>query len=98
MEITYKNRRIEKVCTDIKVSDKTYGNEMSNKIQMRIDQITAAETVEEVSQYHIGRCHSLTSNRKGQYAVDLVHPYRLIFEKHGEQIQIAHIMEIVDYH
>lgn len=98
MEITYKNRRIEKVCTDIKVSDKTYGNEMSNKIQMRIDQITAAETVEEMIQYHIGRCHSLTSNRKGQYAVDLVHPYRLIFEKHGEQIQIAHIMEIVDYH
>lgn len=98
LEITYKNRRIEKVCTDIKVSDKTYGNEMSNKIQMRIDQITAAETVEEMIQYHIGRCHSLTSNRKGQYAVDLVHPYRLIFEKHGEQIQIAHIMEIVDYH
>ena len=98
MEITYKNRRIEKVCTDIKVSDKTYGNEMSNKIQMRIDQITAAETVEEMIQYHNGRCHSLTSNRKGQYAVDLVHPYRLIFEKHGEQIQIAHIMEIVDYH
>ena len=98
MEITYKNRRIEKVCTDIKVSDKTYGNEMSNKIQMRRDQITAAETVEEMIQYHIGRCHSLTSNRKGQYAVDLVHPYRLIFEKHGEQIQIAHIMEIVDYH
>ena len=98
MEITYKNRRIEKVCTDIKVSDKTYGNEMSNKIQMRIDQITAAETVEEMIQYHIGRCHSLTSNRKGQYAVDLVHPYRLIFEKYGEQIQIAHIMEIVDYH
>ena len=98
LEITYKNRRIEKVCTDIKVSDKTYGNEMSNKIQMRIDQITAAETVEEMRQYHIGRCHSLTSNRKGQYAVDLVHPYRLIFEKHGEQIQIAHIMEIVDYH
>ena len=96
--VTYKNRRIEKVCTDIKVSDKTYGNEMSNKIQMRIDQITAAETVEEMIQYHIGRCHSLTSNRKGQYAVDLVHPYRLIFEKHGEQIQIAHIMEIVDYH
>jgi len=28
----------------------------------------------------------------------LVHPYRLIFEKHGNEIQVAHIMEIVDYH
>ena len=40
----------------------------------------------------------VTNNRKGQYAVDLVHPYRLVFEKHGDEIQIAHIMEIVDYH
>jgi len=40
----------------------------------------------------------LTNNRKGQYAVDLVHPYRMVFEKHGNKIQVAHIMEIVDYH
>ena len=98
MEITYKNKKIEKVCTDAKVSDKTYGKEMSEKIQMRIDEITAADTVEMMIQYHIGRCHPLTNNRKGQYAVDLVHPYRLVFEKHGDVIQIAHILEIVDYH
>ena len=98
MEITYKNKKIEKVCTDAKVSDKTYGKEMSEKIQMRIDEITAADTVEMMIQYHIGRCHFLTNNRKGQYAVDLVHPYRLVFEKHGDVIQIAHILEIVDYH
>lgn len=65
MVITYKNKKIEKICTDAKISDRTYGNEMS---------------------------------RKGQYAVDLVHPYRLVFEKHGNEIQVAHIMEIVDYH
>lgn len=28
----------------------------------------------------------------------LVHPYRLVFEKNGEEIQIANIIEIVDYH
>lgn len=89
LDITYKNKKIEKVCTDAKISDRTYGNEMSEKIQMRIG---------EMIKYHIGRCHSLTSNRKGQYAVDLVHPYRLVFEKHGNEIQVAHIMEIVDYH
>lgn len=98
MEITYKNGRIEKVCTDAKVSDRTYGHEMSEKIHMRIDQIRAADTVEEMIQFHIGRCHPLSYDRKGQYALDLVHPYRLVFEKHGDSIQIAHIMEIVDYH
>ncbi|MCF0150593.1 MAG: type II toxin-antitoxin system RelE/ParE family toxin [Firmicutes bacterium] len=98
MIITYKSKKLEKVCTDAKVSDKTYGKEMSAKIQMRIDEIAAADTVEMMIQYHIGRCHPLTSDRKGQYAVDLVQPYRLVFEKHGEKIQIAHILEIVDYH
>ena len=95
MDITYKNKKIEKVCTDAKMSDRTYGNEMSEKIQMRIGEMEAADTVEEMIKYHIGRCHPLTNNRKGQ---DLVHPYRLVFEKHGNEIQVVHIMEIVDYH
>lgn len=30
--------------------------------------------------------------------MDLVHPYRLVFEKIGNEIQIANVMEIVDYH
>ena len=58
MEITYKNKKIEKICTNAKVSDKTYGKDMSEKIQMRIEQIKAADTVEEMVQYHIGRCHA----------------------------------------
>ncbi|MCQ2515490.1 MAG: type II toxin-antitoxin system RelE/ParE family toxin [Saccharofermentans sp.] len=98
MELTYKNSKIEKICTDAKVADRTYGNKMSEKIQMRIDEIRASDTVEDMIKYHIGRCHPLTNNRKGQYAVDLVHPYRLVFEKRGKEIQIALIIEIVDYH
>lgn len=98
MDITYKNRRIEKECTDAKVSDKRYGKEMSVRIQMRIDQIQSADNVEELILFRIGRCHQLTGDRKGQYAMDLIQPYRLIFEKHGDEIQIAHITEIVDYH
>ncbi len=98
MELTYKNKKIKKVCTDAKTAEKTYGREMAEKIHQRIDEICAADTVEMMIQCHIGRCHSLTQNRKGQYAVDLVHPYRLVFEKHGDEIQIANILEIVDYH
>lgn len=98
MDITYKNNKIMKICMDAKIADRTYGNEMSQKIQMRIDEIRAVDTVEEMIQYRIDRCHPLSNNRKGQYAVDLVHPYRLVFEKHGSEVQIAHIMEIVDYH
>ena len=98
MDITYKSNKIKKVCTDAKTADKIYGREMAEKIHQRIDEISAADTVEMMIQFHIGRCHPLSQNRKGQYAVDLVQPYRLVFEKHGEKIKIAHIVEIVDYH
>lgn len=98
MDITYKNKKIEKICTDARMAERTYGRLMAEKIFQRVDEIGAADTVEMMIQFHIGRCHPLTQDRKGQYAVDLVHPYRLIFEKKGGEIQIANIVEIVDYH
>ena len=79
-------------------AEKKYGLEMAEKIHQRIDEIAASDTVEEMVKFHIGRCHPLKGNRKGQYAMDLVHPYRLVFERKGNEIQIANVMEIVDYH
>lgn len=98
MLIEYKNNKIEKVCTNAYEAEKKYGREMAEKIQLRIDQISAALSVEMMVQYKIGRCHPLKGKRKEQYAVDLVHPHRLVFEKKGNEIQIANIIEIVDYH
>ena len=98
MDITYKNNKIKKVCTDAKTAERSYGREMADKIHQRMDEISAADTVEMMIQFHIGRYHLLTQNRKVQCAVDLVHPYRLVFEKNGAEIQIAIILEIVDYH
>lgn len=98
LKIEYNSKEIEKVCTVASIAEKKYGSEMAEKIHMRIDQIKAADSVEQMIQYHIGRCHPLKGNRKNQFAVDLVHPQRLVFEKKGNEIYIANIIEIVDYH
>ncbi len=98
MEIEYSKRSIEKVCTNASVAVKKHGQEMADKIHQRIDEIHAADTVEQMIQFKIGRCHPLHNDRKKQYAVDLIQPYRLIFEKIGNEIQIVNIIEIVDYH
>lgn len=98
MKVEYRNRSIEKVCTIASVAEKMYGTQMAEKIQRRIDQIKAADSVEQMIQYKVGRCHPLHQNRKNQFAVDLVHPMRLVFEKNGNEIQVAKIIEIVDYH
>lgn len=86
------------MCTNAAVAEKKYGTKMAEKIQMRIDQIKAADSVDQMIQYHIGRCHPLKGNRKNQFAVDLVHPQRLVFEKKGDEIRIANILEIIVYH
>ena len=98
MKITYKTRKLERICTDARTAEKAHGREMAEIIDQRIGEIRAADSVEMLLKFHIGRCHQLKQNRKGQYAVDLIHQYRMVFEKHGDEIQIAHILEIVDYH
>ena len=98
MRITYKSKKIEKVCTVASEAEKKYGLEMAAKIHQRIDEISSADTIEEMVQFKLGRCHPLKGERKGQYAVDLVQPNRLVFQKEGYEIQISKIMEIVDYH
>lgn len=100
MDITYKSRKLEKICEDKKVSVKSYGIDMANKIKLRINEIRASDSVEEMIQYQIGRCHALVGDRFGEYAVDLVQPFRLIFIKDHDtkQIKVVKIMEIIDYH
>lgn len=71
---------------------------MADKIHQRIAEITAADSVEMMIDYGIGRCHPLHGNRRDQYAVDLVHPYRMVFSVAREQVQVVCIEEVTDYH
>ena len=86
------------MCTDASAAEKKYGREMAGKIQQRIDEICASESVEQMIQFHVGRCHPLHQNRQNQYAVDLVHQMLLVFVKQVVEVQIANIIEIIDYH
>lgn len=98
MEIEYRSSRIRKVCTNAHEAELKHGIKMAALIHQRIDEISASPSIEILVQYRIGRCHPLKGPRKEQYAMDLVQPYRLIFEKRSSRIEVARIMEIVDYH
>lgn len=98
MQVEYKNNSIRKICTNASAAERKYGIEMAEKIHMRIDQMISAGSVEEMIQKSIGRCHPLHHNRKNQYAVDLVQPMRLVFEKKNGEIQVVSVIEITDYH
>lgn len=98
MQVNYKNRHIEKICTNASVAAKKFDKRTVGLIQQRVDEIHAADSVEMLVQFGIGRCHQLVGDRKGQFAMGLVHPLRLVFEVIRDEIQIAEIQEIVDYH
>lgn len=98
MRIVYKNRTLKKVCTEAHEAEKKHGRNMAKKIHQRIDELSAAESIEMLIQYKIGGCHTLKGSRKNQYAMKLVQPYRLVFVKEGSEIQIIRITNIIDYH
>ena len=98
IEIHYRTNKLKRVCENAEVATKEYGNEMAEKIHQRIDQISVADNVEMLVRYRIGRCHGLLGDRKGQYAMDLCHPYRLIFTKEDSHTVSVRIEEIEDYH
>lgn len=98
MQIEYKNKRLERICEKANVAEKEHGRRMAEVIQLRIDQIRSFDTVEMLIQFKVGRCHPLIGDRREQYAMDLIHPYRLVFDKQGDKIQIVRIIDITDYH
>lgn len=98
LDILYKTNRLKKICTDYGTARQSYGQTMADKIHLRIQEITAADSVETLLQYSVGRCHPLKGNRDGEYAMDLVHPHRLVFEKREERLQLVKIVSIEDYH
>lgn len=98
MLITYANRKIEELCTNAELSIKKLGKLRANKLKLRLVQIQAADCVDELIKYNIGGCHRLSGDRTGQYAMHLSEPYRLVFKVVGNEIEIANILEIVDYH
>lgn len=98
VEIGYRNKKLERICTDVGYAIKQHGEEMAIKIHYRIDQIRSAENIGMLIRSGFGRCHELNGKRKETYAMDLVHPFRLVFMKSSQsEIQII-ILTIEDYH
>ena len=109
MEIFYKTKKLSKVLNSNKVIDKIYGNS-AKKIKQRLDDMAMVDNLKELMQLP-GRHHQLKGERKGQFACDLGHLYRLIYEPANEplpiddtnaliyeKVTIIEIIEITDYH
>ena len=52
---------------------------MARKLQQRMMELRAAASLSVISKLPPSRCHALAGDRKGQFSIDLEHPYRLLF-------------------
>lgn len=80
MDIVFRTKKLQKICNNRKLLIKEFGKEQAEKVGQRLDELRAADCLQDISYLPPPRYHELTGNRKGQFSVDLKQPYRLIFE------------------
>lgn len=111
MDIIFKASRLRKECSDQRLLEKRHGERRAKLLRRRLDDMAAAETLEDLRLLPQTRAHELTGDRKGLLAVDLDHPYRLLFEAANDpvprkpdggldwaKVTAVRILEVVDYH
>jgi proteic killer suppression protein len=80
MQVSFATRGMQKACSSDAGMRKKWGVQMARKLQQRLMELTAAETLADFGSLPNARCHELKGDRGGQLSADLVHPYRLIIE------------------
>jgi toxin HigB-1 len=110
MEIVFGSKKLKDLLNDSRKIQAKYG-ERSKKVMQRMHDLAAAESLTEVFQLPATGCHELKGDRKWQFAVNVGHPYRLIFEPSLEpipkktdggidltRVTAIRILDIIDYH
>jgi plasmid maintenance system killer protein len=87
MEITFKSKKLQKICSSEKSLVIAYGQNCARKISSRLDDLQASPTLEAFKVLP-GRCHELIGDRKGLLSLDVEHPLRLIFEPANENVKM----------
>ncbi|MFP4008210.1 MAG: killer suppression protein [Spirulinaceae cyanobacterium] len=85
MNIIFSTNNLEKECNNHRLLEKKHGSKRAKRIRRRLDDLRSVTVLEEMRSLP-GRCHELVHNLDGQLALDLDHPYRLIFEPADEPI------------
>lgn len=111
MDIAFRTRKLEKTFNSASELRKAYGPRIAKAIMNRLAVLGAAHTLALVPTTPPDRRHQLQGNRDEQFAVDLVHPHRLVFEPNHdplprksdggiaiEQVTAITINEVIDYH
>jgi proteic killer suppression protein len=110
MIIYFATTKLRKICSEHARIVKEWGRVRAKKVQLRLDELNAAEVLEDLRNAP-GGLHELKGDRRGQLALDLDGPYRLILmsadnpvperEDGGldwDRVRAVTILKVEDYH
>jgi plasmid maintenance system killer protein len=112
MNIDYKTNKLAKQLTNALAIKKAFGT-MAKNVQQRMDDMRDAPTLAALQKIPSARCHALTGNRNGEWAVNISVNHRLIFTINHDEMPVQEndinsintilvtdirIEEIEDYH
>ena len=111
MEIVFRTQKLARTFNSLKLLQRAHGDRMARAIASRLAVLNAAGTLSMVPVDPPERRHQLKGDRDEQFAVDLVHPHRLVFEPNHEpvprrddggidtdRVTSIRIVGVVDYH
>jgi len=111
MEIEFATKKMQKASSSDKQMRKEWGEQMARKLKQRLAELEAADSLADIAKLPAVRCHELKADRRGQLAIDLIHPHRLLFRPNHNPLPLKTdggldwgavtgivIIEVVDYH
>jgi toxin HigB-1 len=111
VDILFGDQKLAKVCGSDSLLIRKYGPMRAKLFRHCLVQFRAAENLEVLRWLPQVRCHELKGDREGTLAVDLGHPYRLIFEPANNPIPrktdggldwtsvtVIRVLGVEDYH
>jgi toxin HigB-1 len=111
LHISFKKRKLQMQCSLKAEMVKAFGLVCARQLGRRLAVLKAAPTLRHVPTTKPDRRHALQGDRNGQFAVDVEHPFRLVFEPAElnvcrrldgsidiDQVVAIRILDIGDYH
>ena len=111
MDIAFRSRKLARTFSSASELRRTYGDPMARAIMNRLAVLRAAGTLALVPTTRPDRRHQLRGDRDEQFAVDLVHPRRLVFAPNHDplprkddggididRVTAITVLDVIDYH
>ena len=83
MDITFRDRKLQKLCEQQAVAQKKLGKDCAQKLRSRLVDLQAVSSVQELL---VGKPHPLKGDRQGQFALRLEGGTRIAFESANDPV------------